>query len=259
MDVAERQVPPDVPHVGEVGEELADDRLGLPAVRALEVAVLDDGDGRVDRPANVIPLRVDVDVEVDDRLRRAEQRADPQPPREERGGRNTVQVTVAAARAALRMPNFASSSACPSTATVATSNATVNPMPAIVPPPASAPHPTGGRSLPRLTRVSSQEKAEDADRLAEDVAEEDPERDQRGEGAAEEGGVDRDPRVREGEQRHDHVARPRMERLLQTLVDGRRGPSSRRAARASSAVGCSRNSRNRSVARSRLARGAGEA
>ena len=42
VDVVQRQVPPDVADVAEVGEQLAHDRLGPAAVRALEVAVLDD-------------------------------------------------------------------------------------------------------------------------------------------------------------------------------------------------------------------------
>ena len=84
VDVVERQVPPDVADVAEVAKELADDRLRLPAVGALEVAVLDERDRRVERPANVVALRIDIDVEVDERLRRAEQRADPQPPRQQR-------------------------------------------------------------------------------------------------------------------------------------------------------------------------------
>ena len=40
----------------------------------------------------------------------------------------------------------------------------------------------------------------------------------------EEAAVDRDPRVREREQRHDHVARPRVEELLQPLVRRDRRP-----------------------------------
>ena len=41
MHVGQRQVPPHVAQVG-VGQQLAHDRLGLTAVRALEVAELDD-------------------------------------------------------------------------------------------------------------------------------------------------------------------------------------------------------------------------
>ena len=84
VDVVQRQVPPDVADVAELAQELADDRLRLPAVGALEVAVLDDRDRRLDRAANVVALRVDVDVEVDERLGGSEQRADPQAPRQQR-------------------------------------------------------------------------------------------------------------------------------------------------------------------------------
>ncbi len=54
-------------------------------------------------------------------------------------------------------PSFASSSRSPLSAMVAISRATVKPIPAIAPPPATAAQPTGGRSRPRLARVSSQE------------------------------------------------------------------------------------------------------
>ncbi len=69
------------------------------------------------------------------------------------------------------MPSFASSSCAPSKASVAISSETVKPIPAIVPPPATAAQPTGGRSRPRLSRVTSHDDAEDAERLADDVAE----------------------------------------------------------------------------------------
>ena len=59
VDVAQRQVPPHVADVAEVAEQLADDRFRLPAVRTLEVAVLDKRDRRLERPANVVPLRID--------------------------------------------------------------------------------------------------------------------------------------------------------------------------------------------------------
>ena len=80
VDVVERQVPPDVGDVAEVAQQLAHDRLRLAAVRALEVAVLEHGDRRVDRAADVVALRVDRLREVDDEVRRAEQRPDPRPP-----------------------------------------------------------------------------------------------------------------------------------------------------------------------------------
>ena len=68
MHVGERQVPPDVAHVAEVGEQLAHDGFGPAAVRALEVAVLDERDRRVVGAADVVALRIDVGGEIDDRL-----------------------------------------------------------------------------------------------------------------------------------------------------------------------------------------------
>ena len=146
VDVVQRQVPPDVADVAEVTQELTHDRFRLSAVGALEVAVLEDGDRGVDRPANVVALRVDIDVEVDEWLRDSEQSADPQPRGSSAVARKSSQVRSAAPIAALRMPSFASSSWRPSKARVATSSATVKPIPAIVPPPATAAQPTGGRS-----------------------------------------------------------------------------------------------------------------
>ena len=78
VDVVQRQVPPDIADfLFEIAEELADDRLRLPAIRTLEVPVLDDRDGPVGRATNVVAFRVDVDVEVDERLGGSEQCADP--------------------------------------------------------------------------------------------------------------------------------------------------------------------------------------
>jgi len=54
MDVGQRQVTPHVADVGEVAQQLAQDRLCPAAVGALEVAVFSDGYGRVDRAANVV-------------------------------------------------------------------------------------------------------------------------------------------------------------------------------------------------------------
>src|SRR6266487_1158086 len=68
VDVTQRQVSPDVADIAEIADELADDRFRLSAVGAFEVAVLDNRDRRVERPANVVPLRVDLDVEIDERL-----------------------------------------------------------------------------------------------------------------------------------------------------------------------------------------------
>jgi hypothetical protein len=84
VDVGERQVPPDVHDVAELAEELTDDRLRLAAEGALEIALLDDGDRRVDRSAHVVALRIDLDVQIRDRLICSEQGGDPQPAGEER-------------------------------------------------------------------------------------------------------------------------------------------------------------------------------
>ena len=71
VDVAERQVAPDVAQVvAERVEQLADDDLGLAAVGALVVAVLDEGHGRVVRAADVVAVGVDVVGEVEQRRRR---------------------------------------------------------------------------------------------------------------------------------------------------------------------------------------------
>ena len=69
--------------------------------------------------------------------------------------RKSSHVIRAAPSAALRMPTFASSRLRPSNALIATSRATVKPIPAIVPPPATATQPTGGWSRPRVSFVRS--------------------------------------------------------------------------------------------------------
>ena len=69
--------------------------------------------------------------------------------------RKTVHVAAEATSAAERTPSFASSSRAPWNASVAIRIETVKPMPAIAPPPATAAHPTGGRSRPRLRLVTS--------------------------------------------------------------------------------------------------------
>jgi hypothetical protein len=73
VDVVQRQVPPHVLDVAEVGEELADDRLCLATVRALEVAILDDRDTCVERSSNVVTIGVHLEVQVGKRFRGAEE------------------------------------------------------------------------------------------------------------------------------------------------------------------------------------------
>ncbi len=69
--------------------------------------------------------------------------------------RKTVQVSTDAQNAADRMPSFASASRVPWKASEAMSRATVKPIPAIAPAPATAAQPTGGWMRPRLSRVTS--------------------------------------------------------------------------------------------------------
>ena len=72
MHVVQRQMAPHVADVAEVAEQLADDGLGLATVRALEIAVLDEGDRcRFAGAADVVAGRVDRAAEVDDHLVRS--------------------------------------------------------------------------------------------------------------------------------------------------------------------------------------------
>ena len=86
VDVVEGQVPPDVPDVAVAGQQFPQDGLGLAAVGALEVAVLHDGDRCPRGAADVVAGRVDGGAEVGDDLGGAEQGADLQPGRQQRGG-----------------------------------------------------------------------------------------------------------------------------------------------------------------------------
>ncbi len=102
----------------------------------------------------------------------------------------------------------------------------MKPIPAAAAPPKRLGQPTGRRSPNRL-RVASQEYGEDADRLPDHVAEEDPERDRRGDGAAENLAADVRAGVGQREERDDQVARPRVQPVLEPLVrrDRRRDPT----------------------------------
>ena len=68
--------------------------------------------------------------------------------------RKRSQVSVVAASADARIPIFACSRSVPSNASDATRSATVKPIPATVPPPATAAQPTGGRRRPPVNRVA---------------------------------------------------------------------------------------------------------
>src|SRR5256885_17165533 len=66
----EREVPPDVADVHVGAEDLFDRALGASAVRALEVAVLDERHRRVHAAADVVALGIDRHGEIDHRLDR---------------------------------------------------------------------------------------------------------------------------------------------------------------------------------------------
>ena len=217
-------MPPDVADVAEVTQELAHDRLRLSAVRALEVAVLDHRDRRLERPTNVVALRVDVDVEIDERLSRAQQRANPEAARKQRrrteeqpgeerraeGGAQDAELRLLELRPLERERRDEQRDGEANSGDRAA---------------ACHGRPAHRRPEPSAAQSREQPRApEDAHGLADDVANEDPERDRRGEGSLEEGAVDRDAGVREREQRHDQVARPRVVEQLQPLVRRDRGP-----------------------------------
>ena len=180
VHVVERQVAPHVAQVAEVREQLADDRLRPAAVR--------DTRGRRTRRGS--PRRPGA---------RARGRARRRPaPRGRRSSRRCPPARAAAGRAAASWPSaapaswrsarppawsstpsLASASSWPWKARVAISSETVNPMPAIAPPPSTDAQPTGGRIRPLLSRVTSQAPAGDAQRLSDQVGEQDAERDRR--------------------------------------------------------------------------------
>ena len=144
VHVGQRQVPPHVAEVG-VGQQFAHDRLGLAAVGALEVAVLDDRDRGVGGPRTWSRLVVDPGT------RSGSASASPSSARaagwrQQRGDRKTSQVSRRRDDAPPAHPHFASSSSRPVEGRAAISSDTVKPMPAIVPLPSTATQPTGGRT-----------------------------------------------------------------------------------------------------------------
>ena len=68
VHIAQRQVPPHVAQVPEAGQQFTDNRFGLAAVRALEVAVLYESYRCARWPSDMVTSRVDGLGEVDDHL-----------------------------------------------------------------------------------------------------------------------------------------------------------------------------------------------
>ena len=135
--------------------------------------------------------------------------------------RNTIQARSDDNTAAPSTPSFASSSCCPSKARLEIRSETVNPMPATAPPPAISGQLSARRSPP--SRDAEPGRAEDPERLAHHVAEQDSQRHGGRDSVAEQLPVQVDARVREREQRHDHEAGPGVEPVLKPLVRGDRG------------------------------------
>ena len=103
----------------------------------------------------MIPRGIHRNDQVGDGLGRAQQRA-----QLVRGGSRftslkMIQVRPDAPTAADRMPSLASASSVPCSASDAISSDTVKPIPATAPAPTTAPQPTGGRTRPRVIRVTS--------------------------------------------------------------------------------------------------------
>ena len=117
-----------------------------PQYGTLEVAVLDERDGRVVGTADVVALRIDVLGEVEDVLGGADDLACADARREPagRGGR-PPNASAAPAPLLASTPSFASSSRSPLNARLEISSETVNPIPATHAPPASTGQLIGGR------------------------------------------------------------------------------------------------------------------
>ena len=98
------------------------------------------------------------------------------------------------------------------------SSETVKPTPAKVPPASSTGGLTGARGPCSRGRDGQPRAEHHADRLADHVAGEDPERDRRAEGGAQQAAAEMHAGVGEREQRHDHVAGPRVQLVLEPLV-----------------------------------------
>ena len=260
MHVVQREMPEHVAHVVAEASEATSrtDRLGPPAVRALEVAVLDERDRCLRRTANVVASGSTGSTRST--IGAATRSAPATPTRcgrrlddaehDPRSGRSR-------SRRRPRMPSLRLLEGCrPSKEMSAMSSATVNPMPATVAPPTSGGHGIVSGSRPNRRRVAKPRRAGDPHRLADYEAEHDPERDPATTTASRRTcALELHARVRQREQRDDHVARPRVE---QHAVSARwvTPPSarSRFAERAYSGVGCSRNSRHCVLASWRSAR-----
>ena len=98
------------------------------------------------RGSSEVATRIDRRAEVGNHLGSSEQRADLQPGWQQRGGAEHQPRDRGRATTADRTPSLASCRPVPVNARVAIRMDTAKPIPAIVPTPATAAQPTGGRA-----------------------------------------------------------------------------------------------------------------
>ena len=217
VHIGERQVAPDVADV-RVGQQIAHDGLGPPAVRALEVAELDHCDRRTGRSADVILRRIDLGDQILDEpgvteqgTRAALRRQHGGEPVDQpgQGGRDhrcrkcaELGFVQGCAGERARCDEQGDREPDPSERAAAEDGR----------PPDRWSDPAAAEPAHRLRRT------DDRDRLAHHVADQHTERDGRRVGVCEEAAVEHDSRVRQREQRHDDVARPRVVEGLQPRV-----------------------------------------
>ena len=157
MDVGQRQVPPDITEIADIGEQLPNDRLRLTAERALEVAVFDERHFRLVRPADVVALRIHRNRKVDELIRGAEERADPQLDRELCGGPEQNPGRRGRDDRGGEHPELRLGERRPREREVGDQQRHGEPDPGDEPAARHAAQPTGGRRRPRLSFVTSQE------------------------------------------------------------------------------------------------------
>jgi len=144
-------VAPDVAQlIAEGREQLADDDLGLSAVWALVIAVLDQRHGSVGATADVVANRIDVVREIDEVVGRAADLARADLGWESPVIRTATQAPPVAMSAPASTPSLASSRSCPRKAMLEISSETVKPRP-LATPPAAITGQLSPRPIPRGT------------------------------------------------------------------------------------------------------------
>src|SRR5919204_596787 len=218
MHVVQREMAPHVAQVvAERQQQLAHHDLGLAAVGALVVAVLHERHRRVLGAADVVALGVDVLREVHDLVLGARDLA-----RADGGGQ--VPDQAERARGTERRHHRGGQHAELGLLELAPVEGEARDQERHGEPDAC--HRAGARdhrpaertAQPQRQPHGERRRAHDPQRLAHHVAEEDAERDRGADRVRKQSAVDVDARVGEREQRDDHEARPRVERVLETIV-----------------------------------------